>query len=135
MLTSSIDYLITPNLSAELNFRYLPRSWPWYLFSLGGKYWFTNKYSKSGFSPFAGLYYSKLWIKNDYEDIMWFHKPEWSVYNQLEVPVGISYITKFGLQTSLQSDNYISFESNKLYIFSNIEFRIGWRFKTAKNGY
>ncbi len=129
MFLASVDYFITPNISTELNFKYIPSYNFQNIFSFGGKYWFANKYGKSGFSPFAGLFFAQIRARNDYEDIKWYNAPEWSVYNYMELPLGISYITKFGLQTSLQLDSYIGYESDKLNIVSGlIELRIGWRF-------
>ena len=119
-----LDYLITPNLSAEINYRsMLTNYYPAFsLISIGGKYWFSNKYSNSGFSPYIGLFFTQWRSKNDYEDITWFNKPEWSIVNLPEVPIGISYITKSGLQTSFQMS----------LPFLCAEFRLGWRFKTGK---
>lgn len=117
--TSSIDYLFTPNISAEINIGGLSH-YVKYTYSFGGKYWFSNKYSNSGFSPFAGLLYGGIGLLIDGDKIMG---------NFCEVPIGISYFTKFGLQTSLQL-SYLQFFHNE---FSegvpNIEFKIGWRFK------
>jgi hypothetical protein len=125
MFSGSVDYFITPNISTEAYIKYIPSSNIGNVFSFGGKYWFANRYSKSGFSPYAGLFLLRITERNDYEDITWYNKPEWSIYYLPEVPVGISYITRFGLQTSLQ----LSFP----FIFP--ELKIGWRFKTGKNGY
>ena len=134
--TGSIDYLITPNLSAEIELKnLLSTSYHLYSFSVGGKYWFANKYGRSGFSPFAGLFFSRMWIQNDYEDITWFNKPEWSASNYLEMPIGISYITKFGFQLAIQLNNSYDIEYDKLSLINGIEFRIGWRFKTGKSGH
>jgi hypothetical protein len=128
VVSGGIDYLFTPNISAEINiggsFRYVN----YYYYSFGGKYWFANKYSKSGFSPFLGLFYTKSWARD--EEYMWVNKPEWSSYNYVEAPIGVSYITKFGFQTSLQLDSYLGYDSNRFKInVSFFEFRIGWRFK------
>jgi hypothetical protein len=129
----SIDYLFLPNISAEINYRTM-FDYPYLsLYSVGGKYWFANKYSKSGFSTFTGLFYTQSRIKNNEDDIVLLHEPMWSVDNYLEVPIGISYITKFGFQASLQMDFLLSYESNKFNIGGGlIEFRLGWRFKTSK---
>ncbi len=135
MYLVSIDYFITPNISTEINFKYMHSYKYRNTFSVGGKYWFANKYGKSGFSPFVGLFFTKWSIRNDYEDITWFNRPEWSVHYLPEVPIGISYITKFGFQTSLQLDNHLYCVLNKLVILPEcIELRIGWRFKTGKKG-
>jgi len=124
LFDGSVDYLFTPNISAEINYRsMLTNSYPAFsVFSIGGKYWFKNKYSESGFSPFIGLFFTRLRSKNDEDEILWHNKPEWSIINLPEVPIGVSYITKFGLQTSFQMS----------LPFLCPEFRIGWRFKTGK---
>jgi hypothetical protein len=123
MFSGIVDYFITPNMSTEINFKYIPNNYTTpTIFSIGGKYWFANKYRESGFSPYAGLFILRFSRRSDYEDITWYNKPEWSSFYLPEVPIGISYFTKFGLQTSLQ----ISFP----FIFPEI--RIGWRFKTCR---
>ncbi|OJV42930.1 MAG: hypothetical protein BGO29_07125 [Bacteroidales bacterium 36-12] len=119
MLTGSIDYMFTPNISAEINFGkgmdVVEKDFIYYYYSFGGKYWFANKYSKSGFSSFVGLQYGNA-----------------SGYNMWEAPVGISYITKFGFQASFQlSYTYYTYLTH-LVEFPNIELKIGWRFKTEK---
>ncbi len=126
LFNGSIDYLITPKLSAEINYRsMLSESYPAFsLFSIGGKYWFANKYSKSEFSPFVGLFFTQWRSKNDIDDILWLNKPIWDIIYLPEVPIGISYISKSGLQTSFQMS---------LPLFC-AEFRLGWRFKTSKKG-
>lgn len=134
----SIDYYFLSNISAEVDFINMrPFSYDSsYLLSIGGKYWFANNYSKSGFSPFAGLSYTRLWFRTDEDLYLSGLKPEWTGLNLAEVPIGISYINKFGLQTSLQYDILLNYMSNPFYIVGGlIEFRIGWRFKTGKKGY
>lgn len=127
----SINYLVTPNLSAEIDFTYVPyTSYHRYLFSFGGKYWFANRYTKSGFSPYVGLSYTNFLMEN-YEYIVE-NKPRWVDYNFMEIPFGISYITKFGFQTSIQLNNSYSIEYNEIDMIIGVEFRIGWRFKTGK---
>ena len=122
LFNASVDYLFTPNISAEINYRskltaYYPPVFS--LFSIGGKYWFSNKYSKNGFSPYVGLFFTRWRTRNDIDDILWFNKPIWSISYLPEVPLGISYISKYGLQTSFQMS---------LPLFCT-EFRVGWRFK------
>lgn len=128
----SIDYMLTPNISTELNFCGYFKYPSQYTFSLGGKYWFANKYGKSSFSPFTGLFYTKMLVEN--YDYMWENMPQWSSYDVIELPIGISYITKFGLQTSLQLDSYIGSNVDDFIAFG-LEFRVGWRFKSGKNVY
>jgi hypothetical protein len=128
----SLDYMLTPNISAELSFCGFFKYPSQYTLSLGGKYWFAKKYGKSGFSPFTGLFYTKMLVEN--YDYMWENMPQWSSYDVIELPIGISYITKFGLQTSLQLNSYIGPDVDN-FIAYGLEFRVGWRFKTSKKGY
>lgn len=103
-----------------------PESYPAFsLFSIGGKYWFANKHCKSEFSPFVGLFFTQWRSKNDEEDILWQNKPVWSNIYLPEVPIGISYISKSGLQTSFQMSLPLLCA----------KFSLGWRFKTSKKGY
>ncbi len=111
MFTGGLDYFFTPNLSAEINMGTDGDSDMYY--SFGGKYWFASNYSKSSFSPFTGLLYGGQYGVN-----FW------------EVPIGISYISKIGLQSSFHFSylNYIDAivfgTTNRL----NAELRVGWRF-------
>jgi hypothetical protein len=134
LFNASIDYLITPNISAEINYRsMLTDSYPAFsLFSIGGKYWFANKYSKSGFSPFVGLFFTQWKSKNDEDDILWHNEPVWKINYSPVVPIGITYISKSGFQTSFQLDNFFSFNAGNFYVAPLIaEVRVGWRFETA----
>lgn len=112
MFTGGVDYFFTPNIAAEVNFGTSGEDDVYY--SFGTKYWFASKYSKSAFSPYAGLL-----IGGQYGVNFW------------EVPVGLSYISKIGFQTSLQLshlkyiDVLVDGETSSL----NLELRIGWRFK------
>ncbi len=112
MFTGGIDYLFTPNLSAEINIGSGGESDFYY--SFGGKYWLANKYSTSGFSPFTGLLYGEQYGIN-----FW------------EVPAGVSYIARFGFQTSFHLsyiryiNGWVNYDTSRL----NAELRIGWRFK------
>jgi hypothetical protein len=108
IFTGGIDYFVTPNLSAEISIG--KKIVPAFFYSLGGKYWFANKYHISGFSPFVGLLYGGF-----------------ESQNFLEIPAGISHISKSGFQTSLQlSYAYFPHDQNNVL---KIEFRLGWRFK------
>jgi len=112
MFTGSMDYFFTPNLSAEINFGFGGEDESDVYYSAGCKYWFADKYSRNGFSPFTGLL-----IGNQFNTNFW------------EIPLGISYITKFGLQTSVHL-GYMHFVTPPVYNISrlNAEVRIGWRF-------
>lgn len=127
LLFGSIDYLFTPNISAEISygtwFDLIPqnivivgtidRSF----YSVGGKYWFANKYSNSGFSSFVSLQYDVNHFTN-----YWTISP------------GISYISKFGLQTSLELKLYNCTNDEDKSKFLVFEYKLGWRFRTGKKG-
>lgn len=117
MYGGGIDYFLTPNISIDLS---IGREWrpfgyeeaPFLYYLLGSKYWLTKKDSKSGFAVFTGLSYG------------------YTTMNKLsfwEIPAGISYITKFGFQSSLQL-NCAYFPRFNM-ISPGIEFKLGWRFK------
>jgi hypothetical protein len=76
---------------------------------LNPNYILPTKTSTSGFFPFVGLLYGNE-----------------SGYLFFEVPVGLSYITKFGFQTSLQLSALDYLDST--YQSTHIEWYIGWRF-------
>ncbi len=140
IFNGSIDYLFTPNISAEANYRsMLTDFYPAFsLFSIGGKYWFANKYSKNGFSPFVGLFFTQWRSKNDEERVLDFHEPVWLNKYLPEVPIGISYINKSGFQSSLQLNCFLGYNNKNdelQKVTGFIEFRVGWRFKTSKKGY
>lgn len=112
-LTGGIDYFFNPKISAELNFGSFTKYYrTYFIYTYGGKYWLSRRYGKSGFSPFIGLFYGE----NTYD-------------NFFEVPIGISYIAKFGLQTSLQLDLIKNINEGNYLSAVDIELRLGWRFK------
>jgi hypothetical protein len=137
MFLGSIDYLIIPNISAEISLKWVPFTYyNRYFYSIGGKYWFANKYSENGLSPFVGLFFTQLMSRNDEDRILGLHEPVWLFRNLPEIPIGISYINKSGFQTSLQLNCLLGFWNSDLSeLTSFIEFRVGWRFKTSKKGY
>jgi len=106
MYTGSLDYFASPNINLELNLG--GSGTTEYYSSFGSKLYLANKNSTSGFSPFVGVLYGNE-----------------SGYSFFEVPVGLSYITKFGFQTSLQLSalDYLDYT----YQSAHIEWRIGWR--------
>ena len=113
MFTTNMDYFFTPNMSAEINLGTNGNDFIDFYYSVGSKYWFADKYSRSGFSPFTGLL-----VGGQYGVNFW------------EIPLGVSYITKFGLQTSLHF-SYMHFITSSVYndiSRLNGEVRIGWRF-------
>lgn len=106
MFTGSVDYFLSPNVDLELNIG--SDGWGIYR-SLGAKLYLTDKNSKSSVLPYVGL----------------LHGSEQG-YQFFEVPVGVSYMTKCGFQTSLQlsSLNYYNVDSYGIHA----ELKLGWRF-------
>jgi hypothetical protein len=80
------------------------------------KYWLASTSSKSGLSPYVGLLLCK-----DY------------AYYYGQLPIGISYISKSGFQSGLEINAYSTINSPENFSGLNIEFRVGWRFKTKKH--
>ncbi|HOS46799.1 MAG TPA: hypothetical protein PLQ69_10015 [Paludibacter sp.] len=117
LYTVSADYLISPNISAEVNYGkgmdIVYKKFVLNYYTIGGKYWTSNKYSKSGFSGFIGLFYGGGYGSNIFE-----------------IPVGVNYIFKAGLQTSFQL--CYTYHPQLRHGVPNLEFRIGWRFKLPK---
>lgn len=111
MFVGGIDYFINPKISAELNIGTSGDNDMY--FSLGGKYWLARRNAKSCFSPYAGILYG-----GQYGVKFW------------EVPVGISYISKCGFQTSLQC-SYVSYNNAMVNYEAykvSAQLRLGWRF-------
>lgn len=123
LINGTIDYFLTPKLSVEISLgkeiSMMENGIYYSYYSIGGKYWFAKEYSKNGFSPFAGLQYFRV-----YESKMRF--------NYLEIPIGVSYITKIGFQTSLHLsylyDMDYGFMYNYDYTFLFAGLSVGWRF-------
>lgn len=121
----SIDYLFTPNISAEFNLGdmiYMSQQVApaFRVLSLGSKYWFANKHDARYLSPFLGLFFGSFFP---------YDSPPRSPSFFAEFPVGISYIVRSGFQATLQLGYlYYNFSSG----IPSVEFRLGWRFKANK---
>lgn len=114
--TGSFDYFITPKLSSELYAGCISTKTNefnkfLYFYLFGFKYWFASKYNKNGFSPNIGFMLGKI-DKSSY----------------LEVPLGFSYISKSGFQSSVQFGFY-NYLDNSFSNF-NMAINLGWRFKS-----
>lgn len=107
MFTGSLDYFITPQNNIEIN---LGTDGYYSYYSVGTKFYINKTLSTNAFAPYFGLLYGSQYGKDF-----------------LELPVGVNYITKFGLQTSLQISG-LSF-INSTYQSMHIELKVGWRFK------
>lgn len=113
--SATLDYFIIPQIDIEINFgtdlyRDLSR------FSFGPRFHLTTDNSEKRFSPFTGIL-----IGTSYEE------------DFLQIPIGLSFISKTGFSTSLSVNGTIN---HKIRIYEyipaqrlTIELRIGWRFK------
>ncbi len=119
LLGISVDYLLTPNISIELNAGEVidmpSLAGGISNVSLGAKYWFTNKNDDHYLSPFVGLFAGTL-----VDSFL----PYYSFF--AEVPLGISYMTHSGFQAALQ----LNFRSDLNFML--VELKVGWRFKVKK---
>lgn len=108
MYTTTVDYFLLPQIDMELNLG--SDFYNGYSYSLGSRFHLNSNHSHSAITPFVGLL-----VGSD------------SGLSFIQIPIGLSYISKFGLQT------LVSF-NQKQYSYSNwlstsVELRVGWRFK------
>lgn len=143
MLYSNIgvgfDYLLSKNISAEVNIGGFNNRNVEYLYSGGLKYWPIGINTKNMIYPFVGLSYGKAGLIYYIDETDWktkyyhthVHEPylqsEIDYYDLVEIPVGLSYITKFGLQVSAQYD-FTLFMDWRKYYWPNLAIKLGWRF-------
>jgi hypothetical protein len=124
------------NISVNLNYGFFLKKYGEQreeIYSFGMKYWFTYKNCQTGFSPFIGLSLAKFGLLDGepgIEDgsIIW----EKYYFSLPEIPIGISYTYKNGLQTSLQISYYLSGFTRQDLFGPNIELKLGWRFNLRK---
>ncbi|OJV42927.1 MAG: hypothetical protein BGO29_07110 [Bacteroidales bacterium 36-12] len=125
LLEFSVDYLFLSHFSIEANINFFDNGTEGlrpYSHSLGSNIWLFNVNNKSGISPFTGLFVGVL---ERYE------RPIFPIiFDFAKVPLGISYFTKFGLQTSIQLNYHQPFKSD--YTFFDIQLKLGWRFKAKR---
>jgi len=113
--SATLDYFVIPQIDIEINFGtdlYRDLS----SFSAGPKFHLNSDNSENRFTPFAGLL-----LGSSYEE------------DFLQIPVGVSFITKAGFSTSLSLNGTMS-RTSHIYKYIPpqrliIEFRIGWKFK------
>jgi len=108
MFTTTVDYFLLPQIDMEFNLG--SDFYNGYSYSLGSRFHLNSNHSRCAITPFVGLLVG--WDRG-----LSFH----------QIPVGLSYISKFGLQASVSINQ-------KQYSYSNwfatsVEFRVGWRFK------
>jgi hypothetical protein len=106
-LLISTDYFIIPQIDIELNIG--TDAEEGYYYSTGAKFHLNSDYSDKRFTPFAGVLVG-IW----YSDKI------------IQFPIGINYITKFGLNSSISLSKVFTSDSWETLLF---EFKIGWRFK------
>jgi|BarGraNGADG00211_3_1021988.scaffolds.fasta_scaffold00009_50 hypothetical protein len=115
VFSATLDYFLIPQIDIEINFGtdlYRDLS----SFSAGPKFHLNSDNSENRFTPFAGLLFGSS-FEEDF----------------LQIPVGLSFITKAGFSSSLSLNGMVN---RKTHIYKyippqslTIEFRIGWRFK------
>lgn len=106
MFIFGADYFVNPNLNVVFN---IGKNGNDVYSSSGFRYFTAHRNNISGFSPYVGLLYGTN-----------------ANFTYLEVPFGLHYQTKFGLQTSIQISAMDYFDSS--YEIVRGEFRLGWRF-------
>lgn len=115
MFSATLDYFVIPQIDIEINFGTALYRDIEYI-SAGPRFHLNSDDSENRFTPFAGLLFG-----SSYEE------------DFIQIPVGLSFITKAGFNTSLSLNGTIN---RKTHIYNYIppqrliiEFRIGWRFK------
>jgi hypothetical protein len=104
---ATADYFVIPQLDLEMNIGVDGNIG--FLLSAGGKAHLNSDNSEHCLTPFAGLLagYCYLWF-------------------MIQVPVGVSYITKFGLSASLSVSPTLV---RRELVMAPAELRVGWRFR------
>jgi hypothetical protein len=108
LYSATVDYFVLPQIDLEANIGTSDLSGGMY-FSAGSRFHLNAGYSGHKLTPFTGLlagYY--------YGDGI------------VQIPAGINYLTKIGINASISINEMISF---KAWQATFLEFRLGWRFK------
>ena len=108
MFTTTVDYFLLPQIDMELNLG--TDAAGSYYYSFGSRFHLNSNRSHRAITPFIGLL-----LGSD------------SGISFIQIPVGLSYITKFGLQASVSFNQIQHSYSNWLSTYA--ELRVGWRFK------
>lgn len=132
LATASIDYFFNSRISTDLAYSVFLENYRNNIYSIGLKYWWQSSSRKINLFPYIGISYLNLEFNFGDEvingNVIW----EKEYFSLLEVPIGIRYITKFGLQTSLQFSYLFKFDSSHFLIGPNIDLKLGWRFNLPK---
>jgi hypothetical protein len=107
MSSSTLDYFIIPQIDLEINIG--TDFADGFYYSAGSRVHLNSNYSDNRLTPFTGLLYGSQ-FGDDY----------------LQLPVGINYLTKIGLNASLSLNEMFFFNSWRATF---VEMRIGWKFK------
>jgi hypothetical protein len=107
MYTVTTDYFILPQVDLELNLG--SNTYDSYYYSVGSRFHLNSTNSRKTITPFIGL------LAGSFTGITF-----------VQVPIGLSYISKFGLQASFSINQLQYSYTNWMSIFA--EFRVGWRF-------
>jgi len=108
LFLTTLDYFAIPQIELEVNLGTSDFSGGFY-FSAGSRFHLNSKYSETRLTPFAGLLFGTNY-GNEF----------------FQFPVGINYLFKPGLNTSVSLNNMFGFDS---WHTTFIELRVGWRFK------
>lgn len=108
MFTTTVDYFLLPQIDMELNLGSDFQNG--YTYSFGSRFHLNSNRSHSAITPFVGLLVGSN-----------------SGLSFVQIPIGLSYISKFGLQASVSINQRQYSYSN--WLATSAEFRIGWRFK------
>jgi hypothetical protein len=107
LFLASVEYFIIPQINLELNIG--TDAEQGYYFSTGAKVHLNATNSEKRLTPFTGCL-----IGAYYDEMM------------VQFPIGLNYITKFGLSTAISLNHMIQFDD---YQVTFIELKIGWKFK------
>jgi len=107
MFSSTVDYFIIPQIDLELNVG--SDLADGFYFSGGSRLHLNSTLSQKRLTPFTGLL-----IGSQFGD------------GFLQIPVGINYLSKPGINASLSINEMLFFNSWKATL---IELRVGWKFK------
>lgn len=137
----SCDYFLSRRINAVINFGGLFNNNIEFIYSAGLNFWPIYPNASSRFFPFGGLIYGKTGmiyhidetdrLSNYYHSHV--HKPylqsELDYFDFIEIPIGVSYFSKSGLQASAQFGSSIyRFGQSKIFFWPNLSFKLGWRF-------
>lgn len=108
LYSGTVDYFVIPQIDLEINLGTSDLSGEVY-YTAGSRFHFSSGNPEHRLTPFTGVLLGAY-----YGDGI------------VQVPAGISYLTRIGINASLSINEMISFKS---WQATFLEFRLGWRFK------